>query len=145
MRKRTLARESALKILYARDVAKEPIQECNDKFWVNSDPSDPVIREFSDGLVFGVEKNILKIDEVISKYAVNWEIERMATIDRNILRIASFELLFDENIPPKVAINEAIEMAKKFGDKDSGKFVNGILDKIKSAETEKEVSGGDDI
>ena len=70
------------------------------------------------------------IDKLISKYADNWRIERMAVIDRNIIRMATFELLYGSDIPPKVAINEAVELAKKFGDDESGRFVNGVLDKI---------------
>ncbi|MGD2279400.1 MAG: transcription antitermination factor NusB [Candidatus Omnitrophota bacterium] len=134
MRKRTLSREIALKILYAWDISGEPVEEAHRKFWENSKPEKDNIKEFSDFLVFGVKDNKNKIDEMIAQHATNWRIERMATIDRNVLRIASFELLFASEIPPKVAINEAIEMAKKYGDKDSGKFVNGILDNINKTE-----------
>jgi transcription antitermination factor NusB len=74
------------------------------------------------------------IDKVISDYATNWELKRMAVTDRNILRFATYELLFMKDIPPKVSINEAIDIAKKYGDRDSGKFVNGILDKINKTE-----------
>ncbi|NQT32134.1 MAG: transcription antitermination factor NusB [Candidatus Omnitrophica bacterium] len=137
MRKRTLSRELTLKILYASDVSKESIMTCSEAFWKNSDEEDAAVREFSDYLVSGVAKHLEELDDVISKYADNWTMERMATIDRNVLRIASFELLFDAEVPPKVAINEAIDIAKKYGDKDSGKFVNGILDKIKRTEEEK--------
>ncbi len=140
MRKRTLSREAALKILYAWDVAKESVEECNRKFWAKGDFREEGVKEFSDLLVFGVETNTEKIDGIISKHATNWTLERMATVDRNILRIASFELLFAPDIPPKVAINEAIEMAKKYGDKDSGKFVNGILDNINKTERGKNES-----
>ena len=95
------------------------------------------MKDFSGVLIDGVCKNREFIDEVITKYATNWQIQRMATIDRNILRLATFELLLGDNIPPKVSINEAIEMAKRYGDKDSGKFVNGILDKINKTERKK--------
>ena len=140
MRKRTLSREIALKILYAWDISNEPMNEVHDKFWENNDTSDESVKEFSDFLVFGVETNREKLDGIIAKHATNWKLDRMATIDRNILRIASFELLFASEIPPKVAINEAIEMAKKYGDKDSGKFVNGILDDInKKGRSENEL------
>lgn len=92
------------------------------------------IKEFSIFLVEGISKNKDLIDSLISKYATNWQIQRMPAIDRNILRLATFELLFADDIPPKVSINEAIEMAKRYGDKDSGKFVNGVLDKINKTE-----------
>jgi N utilization substance protein B len=138
MRKRTLSRETALKILYAWDISGESAEECSRKFWEKNDITGEDVKEFSDFLVFGVEKNRKNLDEIITKHATNWRLERMATIDRNVLRIASFELLFAPDIPPKVAINEAIEMAKKYGDKDSGKFVNGILDKINKTERGKD-------
>lgn len=134
MRKRTLAREIALKVLYTSDITKEAASECHRKFCEGEENLDQDVKEFSGFLVSGVEANQGTIDEIISKYASNWDIERMATIDRNVLRIASFELIHAVDIPPKVAINEAIDLAKKYGDKDSGKFVNGILDKINKTE-----------
>ncbi|MFT5170203.1 MAG: transcription antitermination factor NusB, partial [Candidatus Omnitrophota bacterium] len=81
-----------------------------------------------------VEKNKKEIDDIIRKYAANWQLERMAVIDRNILRLGTFEIMFADEIPPKVTINEAVELAKKYGDSESGKFVNGILDKIHKEE-----------
>jgi len=134
MRKRTLSREVALKVLYASDITGETVEESSQKFWSAQKEIDPDVKDFSEILVAGVDKNLETIDEIISKYASNWNIGRMATIDRNVLRIASFELLYTLDVPPKVAINEAIELAKKFGDKDSGKFVNGVLDKINKTE-----------
>ncbi len=131
MRKRTLSREAALKILYASDVSKETGRESVKKYWENNDPSSEDIRSFSEVIVFGVGEHQGEIDGVISGFAKNWQLERMATIDRNILRIASFELLYLPGTPSKVIINEAVELAKKYGDKDSSKFVNGILDKVK--------------
>ena len=86
-------------------------------------------------LIDGVMKNMPTLDSLIKKYVKNWEIERMAVIDRNILRMAAFEIIFLEEIPPKVSINEAIELAKRFGDIDSPRFVNGVLDKIYKMET----------
>lgn len=138
MRKRTKARETALMILYAADVTKDGIEECACRHWQGSDPEDPEIKEFADSILNGVLANKTAIDSVISAHATNWEIGRMATIDRNVLRMATYELLYLDDMPPKVAINEAIEMVKKYGDKDSGKFVNGILDKI--SKTEKKPS-----
>jgi len=130
MRKRTKAREFALKILYSVDIRKDEAEECSRLFWENEKDAEQEVKEFCNFLVDGVVKNMERINSVISKSATNWQIQRMATIDRNILRLATFELLFVDEIPPKVSINEAIEIAKKYGDKDSGKFVNGVLDKI---------------
>ena len=137
MRNRTRARECALKILYAVDIRKDPPGECAKIFWENQHTIADEIKEFSDFLIKGVAENRDFINSVISKYATNWQIQRMPIVDRNILRLAAFELLFAEDIPPKVAINEAIEMAKRYGDKDSGKFVNGVLDKINKTEKKK--------
>jgi len=137
MRKRTKARECALKILYAIEITKEGPKECADIFWNNEESVEGQVRTFCDSLVFGVIGNKEVIDTLISEYATNWQLKRMAVIDKNILRAAVYELLFTTDIPPKVAINEAIEMAKKYGDKDSGKFVNGILDKINKTEKKR--------
>ena len=134
MRKRTKAREDALKILYSIDIRKDDAEECAKLFWENEKDAEQEVKEFCNFLVNGVVKNMDRINSVISKAATNWQIQRMATVDRNILRLATFELLFVDEIPPKVSINEAIEIAKKYGDKDSGKFVNGVLDKINKEE-----------
>ena len=137
MRKRTKARECALKILYAVDITKDDPKKCIDIFWQNHEESETQVRDFANQLVSGVSKNIDLIDRVITRYATNWQLKRMAVTDRNILRFATYELLFMEEIPPKVSINEAIDIAKRYGDKDSGKFVNGILDKINKTESKK--------
>ncbi|MCK4462678.1 MAG: transcription antitermination factor NusB [Candidatus Omnitrophica bacterium] len=137
MRRRTKARECALKILYAVDITKNGSKDCIKNFWDNHDTINVEIKKFADYLVMGTYKNKDLIDNLISKAATNWQIQRMATIDRNIIRMATFELLFAEDIPPKVSINEAIEIAKKYGDKDSNKFVNGVLDRINKQESKK--------
>ncbi len=135
MRKRTIARESALKILYAIDITKEDPDECINNYWLSQDKINVEVKNFADDIVSGVCNNMARIDSVVSKSATNWELDRMAVIDRNILRIGTYELLYMEDIPPKVAINEAIDIAKRYGDKDSGKFVNGVLDKIGKEKT----------
>ncbi len=137
MRKRTKARECALKVLYQIDITKSDYNHCLQDFWQAQKGKgvDSSIMEFADGLVKGTIENLEKIDNVIRRYATNWDIKRMAVVDRNILRLATYELLFLRDIPPKVSINEAIDIAKKYGDKDSGKFVNGILDKINKEES----------
>lgn len=132
MRKRTRARELALQILYQADVTQANPKDLIDVFF-NMDAykdEDPAVKEFCIDLVKNIADKIGALDEAITNYATNWELDRMATVDRNILRLAGFELLYKEDIPPKVAINEAVELAKKYGDLDSGKFVNGVLDKI---------------
>lgn len=130
MRKRTKARECALKILYAIDITDDEPKKCIDSFWKNHEESDVELETFANTLVLGVSKNKDAIDKLISAHATNWQLDRMAVIDRNILRFATYELLYMEEIPPKVSINEAIDIAKRYGDNDSGKFVNGVLDSI---------------
>src|SRR5205823_8413377 len=89
-------------------------------------------RVFADPLIRGTLECRPEMDEVIKKHAKNWDLHRMAAVDRNILRLAIYEMLHREDIPPVVSINEAVDIAKKFSTQDSGKFVNGILDKVKS-------------
>ena len=88
--------------------------------------------EFADRLVRGVLEHGQEIDQVIEEHSENWRLERMPAVDRNILRIATFEFLHCEEIPPKVTLNEAIELGKRFGSEESGSFINGILDRILS-------------
>ena len=129
MRKRTLARELVLKVLYQADIRKEPVSAMAQSFSDLSEINDSEIKSFSQALLSGIEINSKEIDAKILKYASNWDLDRMAFIDRNILRMGIFELLYMPDVPSKVSINEAIELAKKYGDIESSKFVNGILDK----------------
>ncbi len=129
MRKRTQARELALMALYQTDITRSSIEESLEVFWENH-KAPPDVQEFATILTKGAMENLKAIDQVISQSADHWELPRMAAVDRNILRLATYELLFLEEIPPKVTLNEAIDLAKKFGDIDSGRFVNGILDQI---------------
>jgi len=130
MRKRTQSREHALKILYQAELTRRVIHLATDKYWSEFETIDDHVRSFADRVTLGIEKHLDDIDDKISESATNWQLKRMAVIDRNVLRIGVFELLYTLDIPPKVAINEAVELAKKYGDIESSKFVNGILDKI---------------
>ena len=129
MRKRTLARELVLKVLYQADIRKEPVSAIAQSFSDLSEINDSEIKSFAQTLLSGIEINSKEIDAKILKYASNWDLDRMAFIDRNILRMGIFELLYMPDVPSKVSINEAIELAKKYGDIESSRFVNGILDK----------------
>lgn len=93
---------------------------------------ESTLRLFAEGLVRGVLQEREKLDEIIRKHAKNWDLRRMAAVDRNILRLAIYEMQYRDDIPPVVSINEAVDIAKKFSTQDSGKFVNGILDKVKA-------------
>jgi N utilization substance protein B len=128
--KRRKSRELALQLLYQLDLQGEPSPEPYlPEFWARH-PVDAEVREFAESLVRGAKLHQAKIDELISQYAENWELDRMAVVDRNILRGGIFELLWAAEIPPKVAINEALEVAKKFSTHESSRFINGILDRI---------------
>jgi transcription antitermination factor NusB len=137
MRKRTQAREIALKILYQLDIAPQDIQAAFEDFCSHNQDLENDIKEFSNKLIAGTRNNLKAIDENITQFADNWELNRMAIVDRNILRLACFELKFLDDIPSKVTINEAVDLAKKYGGVDSGKFVNGILDKMNKQDIKK--------
>lgn len=129
-----MAREYALKLLYQLDVTNSPLEELEPMFW-EEHSSDEEVKDFTLKIVQGTLKNLKLIDEVIVKHTENWDLKRMAFIDRNILRQATYELLYlSGEIPPKVVINEAVNIAKKYSQIESGKFVNGILDKINHTE-----------
>ena len=133
MRKRTLAREYAMQILYEIDITHIEPGLALENFWQMAavKETEEEIKVFTSELVKGVGDNLSAIDAKISLYATNWQLERMAVVDRNVMRLASFELMFRDDIPPKVSINEAVDLAKRYSDQESGKFVNAILDKIK--------------
>jgi N utilization substance protein B len=127
---RRQARELALQALYAMDSAHDQAGAGLAAFWENFEaPLD--VRSFAEELVNGYLANHLLIDACIEEHSRNWTIGRMARVDLNILRIAVYELLHRPDIPRSVTINEAIEIAKKFGTDDSPAFVNGILDEIR--------------
>lgn len=131
MKKRTRGRELALQFLYQRDLLGPELIEEAPEFLSEEEP-DREARAFAQRLIGGVHEHWDELDGVIRGVAQNWDIARMAVIDRNVLRLATFELLYAKDIPPKVAINEAIELGKRFSTANSGGFINGILDRIKT-------------
>ena len=155
MGKRREARERAVQFLFQHDL--NPVQELDgalEQFW-NSQRAVAIAQEkgpaswgqeytlpppttdeaamrlFADPLIHGVIEHRQELDDTIIKYAQNWDLKRMAIVDRNILRLAIYEMLFRQDIPPVVSINEAVDIAKKFSTEESGKFVNGLLDRVK--------------
>ena len=129
MRKRRKSREFALQVLYQLDITQQDVNKTLAQFqdhFSGSDERD----DFMEHLVNGVVGHCQEIDRLIEKYSENWRLDRLNMIDRTILRIAIFELIYCEEIPPKVTLNEAIELGKRFGSEDSGSFINGILDRI---------------
>ncbi len=155
MGKRREARERAVQFLFQHDLnPPENVDEALSQFWdsqraaVIAEDKGPAtwgqvselpppsadeatVRLFADPLIKGALEHRNEADELIKKHVKNWELHRIAAVDRNILRLAIFEMLHRDDIPPVVSINEAVDIAKKFSTQDSGKFVNGILDKIK--------------
>ena len=130
MGRRRKAREVALQFLYQLDQHGETDPtEHEAEFWARH-PVDEATRRFASTLVHGAMGRHAEVDKLIEQYAEHWEIDRMAVVDRNILRLAVYELLDRPSVPPKVAINEAIEISKKFGTEDSSRFINGILDRV---------------
>jgi len=130
MKKRTRARELALQFLYQLDLRGPDFIDEAREFLRDEEP-DKDAREFALHLIRGTAEHQDEIDDLIRDVAQNWDIERMAVIDRNVLRMATYEILHRKDIPPKVSINEAIELGKRYSTQNSGGFINGVLDKIK--------------
>jgi len=126
---RRKSREIALQILYLLDVNQGNLEETIENFWRDFRPSEK-LKDFTVRIVEGVYSHKKEIDNIIQYYSNNWSINRMTTVDRNILRLAIFEILFCPDIPVKVSLNEAIELGKKFGAEKSAGFINGILDRV---------------
>lgn len=126
------ARERALQILFQYDIhGKAGVWL--DEFW-NQVKGTEEIRAFAEGLVKGVRTHLQELDDLLGKYATNWTVGRMPIVDRNILRAGLYELLWMDDVPAKVTMDESIELAKSFGDEEASKFVNGILDKVLATE-----------
>lgn len=135
MRKRSQARELTLQFLYQYDIrGEEALKEV--AAFVRDEVHDEKVAEYALGLITNCCEKRAVLDRLIKHVAKNWEMDRMAVLDRNILRLATYELVFDDSIPPVVAINEAIELAKKFSTNQSGAFVNGVLDEVKTRKQE---------
>lgn len=132
MGERRTARECALQLLFQIDVTGEEIETGIDKYWQIKENVTPPVRDFCELLVRGYWKNRETIDKIITENADNWRLDRMALVDRNIMRIAIYEFLFEDDIPEKVSINEGIEIAKRYGGPESTQFINGILDAVKN-------------
>lgn len=142
---RRRAREMALQMLYQIELSQTPPEDAIPLFYeIFSGEEDlefdvPIAsRPFAEDLVIGVETHLAEIDRTLAQTSQHWRLERMTLIDKNILRIALYEMLYLKSIPPKVSVNEAIEIGKSFGTEDSGAFINGILDHILTHGEERE-------
>ena len=129
MHQRRKAREVTLQVLYELDVQPISIEEAIGRFWANFEAPEEA-RAFSSLLIEGAWSHREEIDSLISGSSENWTMARMSRVDKSILRMAVYELLFCQDIPPKVTLNEAIDLGKVYGSENSGAFINGILDAL---------------
>jgi len=129
MGNRRKARELVLEALYRIEVTQDDAEKIMTDIFLRRD-YNPEVREYSSRLFKATTENLKEIDGLIAEYVENWDLSRIAILDKNILRFAICELLFVEGVPVKVVLNEAIEIAKRFSTQDSGRFINGVIDRI---------------
>ncbi len=127
---RRQGREHALQMLFQWDLSKGSFNDVRGTFWMLNQESEADTRAFADRLAAGTVRHIAQIDVLLARHAEHWRLPRMATVDRNVLRLATFELLYETQTPRVVAINEALEIARRFSTFEAIQFVNGILDSI---------------
>jgi N utilization substance protein B len=130
MGRRTKARECAFQMLYQWEITQRPMDDVVDAFW-RLRSSTPATRTMADRLARGARSRVVELDEAIGAAASNWRLDRIATVDRTILRLGAYELLEEPATPVAVVMDETVEMAKRFGEADSPAFVNGVLDAIR--------------
>jgi N utilization substance protein B len=141
MGRRTRARECAVQMMYQWDIGRAPMDEIAASFWQVRSTVDET-KSMAERLVRGAERRLAEIDAAIAEAATHWRIERLAVVDKSILRIATYELMAEAQTPAAVVIDEAIDMAKRFGDANSPPFVNGVLDAIgRAVRGEVELAG----
>ena len=138
MGKRTKARECALQMLYQWESTREPMDRVAGLFWKVRTTTDET-RARAEHLARGAQKEVASLDAAITAALTNWRFDRVAAVDRNILRLAAYELAHEPETPSAVIIDEAVEMAKRFGEADSPAFVNGVLDAVRRAVRKDEV------
>ena len=129
MGSRRKARECALQILFQLEFSPDRLEEILQDYW-STQPVKAEIKEYATWLVEGIRQHRTEIDQTIEKASEHWRLDRMAMVDRNILRMAVFELIFEKTLPPPIIIDEAIEVARKYSGQEAAIFVNGILDGI---------------
>jgi N utilization substance protein B len=135
MTRRTRGREIALQVLYQTEQNAGLSVDDVHRFVERRLRGDRNLCEFAEALIAGVQRHQPRIDALISEVAENWRLDRMAAIDRNILRLGAYEMLFCPDVPTKVAINESLELAKRYSTAQSSRFVNGILDRLQAVDT----------
>jgi N utilization substance protein B len=130
MGKRRRAREAAVQYHFWRDLQRGEAPDKIDEFWAFC-PAPERVREFAQPLIEGMVAHLPDIDERIRRYCENYEFRRISAVDRNVLRLAIYEMLYRDDIPPVVSINEAIDLSKQYSSADAKRFINGILDRMK--------------
>jgi N utilization substance protein B len=138
LRRRRKSREFALQVLFQLNFTKQEAITALTQFQKHFSPNGEG-DEFLKRLVLGILEHCQELDRLIERYSENWRLDRINIIERNILRMALFELLYCEEIPPKVTINEAVDLGKRYGSEDSGGFINGILDRIQNEVVRKPI------
>jgi N utilization substance protein B len=141
---RTTAREAALQMLFALDATGNEVAQTMRNYW-HETPGDPGGKVYADDLVQGVAAVLGELDAHIARASVNWRLDRMTRVDRNILRIGVFELLYRPDVPREVALDEAVELAKRYGTEDSSAFVNGVLDQVADTFGQRESADTPDL
>ncbi|MCS6804954.1 MAG: transcription antitermination factor NusB [Acidobacteriota bacterium] len=132
MGSRRKARESAMQLLYQYDFAKQPMEELFKSYWQNlREDVDEDVRQYATRLAVGTLEHLDEVDEQISRHAHHWRLPRMASVDRSILRVAVYEMLYEPETPRVVVIDEAIEIARRYSTYEATQFINGLLDAIR--------------
>ncbi|HEU4411095.1 MAG TPA: transcription antitermination factor NusB [Polyangiaceae bacterium] len=126
---RTSGREAALQMLFALEVSGDPAEAVIRRFW-QSFEGQPESKEYAEACVRGVTAALERVDGLVREASLHWRLERMTRVDRNVLRVGAWELLERHDVPRAVILDEAVEMAKRFGTEESGPFVNGVLDRV---------------
>ena len=130
MGNRRYSRELVIQFLYLTEMNEGEIENQLKTFWENNSCEEEDVQSFTEDILKDIFDHKEEIDTQLEKYSDNWTLSRMAVIDRNLLRMAASELMYSKTVPPKVAIDEAVEIAKKYGTADSPNFINGVLDRI---------------
>lgn len=127
---RRSGREAALQMLFQLEASGVSADLAVDLFWRTFEDADPEGRPYADALLRGVSENVAALDKRIAAASQNWRLERMSRVDRNLLRLGTYELMFRSDVPRAVVLDEAVELAKSFGTEESSKFINGVLERI---------------
>lgn len=130
MGNRRYSRELVIQFLYLTEMNEGEVENQLKAFWENNSCEEEGVQSFTEDILKDIFDHKEEIDARLEKYSDNWTLSRMAVIDRNLLRMAASELMYSKTVPPKVAIDEAVEIAKKYGTADSPNFINGVLDRI---------------